>query len=85
MDIIEFKAEAQSIINANMERTIELARQAYEAGNRFNACLLVDPNQKHKVLEEGVDKTQRYITSISHCVIDVVNAFGNCIVIFYSI
>ena len=85
MDIIEFNTAAKSIINANMERAIELAKQAYEAGNRFNACLLVDSNQKHKVLEEGVDKTQRYTTSISHCVIDVVNAFSICIIVLYSV
>jgi len=78
MDIIEFKQEEKEQIDLNMKRAIELAKKAYENGNRFNACVLVDPNMKNKILQEGQDNTQSQIASISHCVIKAVNSFGEC-------
>jgi len=78
MDIIEFTKEEKEQIDKNMRRAIELAKQAHLNGNRFNACVLVDPNLKNKVLQEGQDNTQNQIASVSHCVIEAINHFGKC-------
>ena len=61
MDIIEFPKAQKEIIDENMKRALELAQEAYKKGNRFNACVLVDPNQKNKVLQEAQDNTGRKI------------------------
>jgi len=76
MDIIEFPKAQKDVIDTNMRRAIELAEESYKKGNRFNACVLVDPNQKNKVLQEAHDNTQRQIASVSHCVICLANSFG---------
>lgn len=78
MDIIDFTANEKLKIETNMRKAIELAKQSYENGNRFNACILVDPNQKDKVLKEAMDNTERNIASVSHCVIKMANSFGEC-------
>jgi len=79
MDIIEFTQAQKEIIDANMRRALELAQEGYKKGNRFNACVLVDSNnKKNKILQEAQDNTQREIASVSHCVICMANSFGKC-------
>ncbi len=79
MDIIEFPQAQKEIIDANMRRAFELAQEGFKKGNRFNACVLVDPtNKKNKILQESHDNTQREIASVSHCVICMTNSFGKC-------
>ncbi len=76
MDIVEFTGLEKEIIDQNMRIAIEKAKEAYVNGNRFNACVLVDPNLKHKILHEVGDSTQRQIASVSHCIIETANLFG---------
>jgi hypothetical protein len=59
-----------------MKKCITLAEKSYQSGNRFNACILVDPTQKNLILMESMDQTSRKPCSIAHCVMKMTEYFG---------
>jgi Cytosine/adenosine deaminases len=75
-DIITFKSNELAKIEEFMKRAIELAKMTYSKGNRFNACLLVDPSKNNEVLMDAVDETGGLIESINHCVMRLTDKFG---------
>lgn len=63
-----------------MTKTINLALDSYDKGNKFNSCILID--DKGKELAFSYDNTFRNTYSIDHCVICLMDIFSKSYIFF---
>jgi hypothetical protein len=54
-EIVQILDKELGGIEQMMRNCIKLAKESYLQGNKYNACILVDPSQNNLILLESID------------------------------